>query len=474
MNKDCDKIWTNCLNVIRQEISSQSFQTWFSPIVPKKIQDNVLTVQIPSQIFYEWIEGNYLDVLKKAIGLSINSKCKLEYVIEKRQQTAGGKHLLRQTNQVQDFQKTPLKQLTNGKRPTITFRELPFINRYNFENFVEGRCNRVVKSAATAIAQNPGKTSFNPLMIYGGVGLGKTHIAQAIGNHIMSVFDRNQKIKYVPAELFASQYIHAVRENEIHAFSDKFMDVDLLIVDDIQFLAGKEKTQEIFFHIFNYLHQNGKQLVMTSDTAPHNISGLQERLLSRFKWGLTTQLENPDLDTRISIIEKKASSANLFMDHDVMRYIASFGDLNIREVEGVLISIVAHTTINNVDVTLTLVKQIIGEIAQEVGSEDVSLEKVLDVVANHFRLDSKEIKGSLRTKEVVLARKMIMHIAKTHTNKTLKAIGLFFGKKHHSSIVYAVKNLEDLLNADLKIKKSYFNVLDKLGIFGAKQFIEHL
>lgn len=469
MNNDCARVWASCLDVIKQEISSQSFQTWFSPIVPKKIQDNVLTVQIPNQMFYEWIEGNYLDVLRKAIKSSVNNKCKLEYVVEKRQQISDGKRVLRKPLSPPSFQKTSASQASSKKQPLITFRELPFTNRYNFENFVEGSCNKIVKSAAEAIAQNPGKTSFNPLMIYGGVGLGKTHIAQAIGNHMMVDFDGNKKVKYVPAELFASQYVHAVRENEIHAFSDKFMDADLLIVDDIQFLAGKEKTQEVFFHIFNYLHQNGKQLVMTSDTAPHNISGLQERLLSRFKWGLTTQLETPDVDTRFSIIEKKAASVNLSIEHDVMKYIASFGHLNIRELEGVLTSIVAHTMINKVDVTFALVKQILSDIAQEVDSENISIEKVLNTVASHFRVDAKDIKGSIRTKEVVLARKMIMHIAKTHTDNTLKSIGLFFGKKHHSGVVYAVQNLEELLSSDPRIKKSYFSVLGKLGVFSGRQ-----
>lgn len=464
MDNDCAKVWANCLDVIRQEITVQSFQTWFSPIVPKKILDNVLTVQIPNHMFYEWIEGNYLDVLRKAIKFAVNSNCKLEYVIEKERQTVDSKCASTEAL-VQDLQKVSTKRFSNKKQSTITFRELPFINKYNFENFVEGRCNRIVKSAAQAISQKPGKTSFNPFMIYGGVGLGKTHIAQAIGNHMMLDLYANKKIKYLPAELFASQYVHSVRENEIHTFSDKFMDVDLLIVDDIQFLAGKEKTQEIFFHIFNYLHQNGKQLVMTSDIVPHNISGLQERLLSRFRWGLTTQLENPDIETRFSIIQQKAINLNLFIEHDVINYIASISNLNIRELEGVLTSIMAHTTINKVDVTLSLVKQIVGEIAQEVDSENVSMDEVLNVVANYFRIDFKDIQGGIRTKDVVLARKMVMYIAKAHTNNTLKSIGLFFGKRHHSSIVYAVQNLQELLNVDSRIKKSYFNILDKLGIF---------
>lgn len=446
-------------------MSEQSFQTWFKPIVPKQFQNNILTIQVPNRFFYEWIEEHYIHIVKKAITIVVDKNCKLEYIIE-----------IDKNNSVSEGCKADIvsqkKMITNNivstnsydKKPNlVVFRESLFNTKYKFENFVEGQCNRIVKSAATTIAQSPGSTAFNPFMIYGNVGLGKTHIAQAIGNHIKSC-NADKKVSYVPSELFASQYIHAVRENSIHTFSDKFMDTDLLIVDDVQFLAGKEKTQEIFFHIFNHLHQSGKQLIMTSDTAPQNIDGLQERLLSRFKWGLTTHLQAPDIETRVAIIEKKIADEHVTINADIINYIASFGNTNIRELEGIVTSIIAHASINKRTIDLDLTKQILNSIVKNVQTEDISLEHLLKRVAQYYKLDAKQIQGAARSKEVNFARKIIMYLAKNYTKHTLKSIGLFFGKRHHSTVIHAIQSVNELILTDISFKKSYSSLVGRLGI----------
>lgn len=457
--------WSKCLQIIKKEINEQSFQTWFNPIVAKKFENNTLTIQVPNKFFYEWIEEHYIQILKKAITTVIGKKSKLEYLILVDQVNSSNKNigesidLRRKPKQNNFIQNLNCENNSN----LIIFRESPFIEKYQFENFVEGSCNRIVKSAAATIAQNPGITSFNPFIIYGGVGIGKTHIAQAIGNHMKSC-NKNKKIAYVPSELFASQYVHAVRENNTHAFSDKFMDADLLIVDDIQFLAGKEKTQETFFHIFNHLHQNGKQLVMTSDTAPNTINGLQDRLLSRFKWGLTTELQNPDIDTRVSIITKRAIDTNINISEEIINYIASFSNTNIRELEGILNSISAHASINRRTIDLDLTKQVINSIVKNVQTDNLSLDHLLNVVAQHYKVDAKSIQGASRSKDINFARKIAMYIAKSYTEHTLKSIGLFFGKRHHSTVLYSIQSVNEMLATDKSFKKNCCSLMTKLGI----------
>jgi chromosomal replication initiator protein len=472
MSASCEKTWCDCLVIIKQEISEQSFQTWFRPIVPKKIQNNILTIQVPNRFFYEWIEENYIPILKKAINTVIGKNCKLEYMIESDKNGAVAKGYTCDINSSlnKSIPKNIASSKSYDKSPNLTvFRESVFNSKYNFGNFVEGQCNRIVKSAATTIAQNPGSTAFNPFMIYGSVGLGKTHIAQAIGNYIKS-YNSDKKVSYVPSELFASQYIHAVRENNIYAFSDKFMDVDLLIVDDVQFLSGKEKTQEIFFHIFNHLHQCGKQLIMTSDTPPQNIEGLQERLLSRFKWGLTTHLQAPDIETRVAIIEKKLADECATINSDIINYIASFGNANIRELEGIVTSIIAHASINKRAIDLDLTKEILGSIVKNVQTEDISIEQLLKKVAQYYKIEAKQIQGAVRSKEINFARKIVMYLAKTYTKHTLKSIGMFFGKRHHSTVIHAVQSISDLLATDISFKKSYSSLVVRLGI-GEQQSI---
>lgn len=313
MIKDCSTVWSNCLQVIKENIGEQSFKTWFEPIKPISLRESVLTIQVPSQFFYEWLEEHYVQLLKKVIYQELGSEGRLEYSI-----------IIDRGNEANKPQTVNLptrkipQAVVNSYRPEQNFIKSPFESKtidrnflnsqlnsaYNFENYIEGDCNRLARSAGFAVANKPGTTSFNPLMVYGGVGLGKTHLVQAIGNHIKNS-DPNKFVLYVSSEKFVNQFIESVRNNNVQDFANFYLLVDILIIDDVQFLSGKDKTQEMFFHIFNHLHQSGKQIVMTSDCPPRDLKGLEERLLSRFKWGLTADLQSPDFETRMAIIQKK-------------------------------------------------------------------------------------------------------------------------------------------------------------------------
>ena len=300
-------VWNDCLSIIRESVDEKAFETWFRPIRPLKLENKVLTIEVPSQWFYEWLEEHYISVLRKAVVGTMGEEAKLQYSII----VDGGNHESSPVSIKLPQSGPKNNQNDYNKRSPFTIPEIELNERksqlnynYTFENFVEGDCNRLARSAGFAVAQRPGITSFNPLMFYGGVGLGKTHLVHAIGNYINENF-KNKFVLYVSSEKFTNQFINAVSNNRIQEFQNFYMQVDVLMIDDVQFLAKKEKTQEIFFHIFNHLHQMGKQIIMTSDCPPKDLKGLEERLLSRFKWGLTADLQLPDYETRVAIIKSK-------------------------------------------------------------------------------------------------------------------------------------------------------------------------
>ncbi|RLD25046.1 MAG: chromosomal replication initiator protein DnaA, partial [Bacteroidetes bacterium] len=296
MQKDCNTVWNNCLEIIKEDVADQGFNTWFMPIVPLKLDGKSITIQVPSQFFYEWLEEHYIHVLKKALIAVIGEGAKLEYsvivdqgnkknapyVINLPNRSVGKGGNYRNNERPQGSNPFHLDVLTEPQKSQLN-------QAYSFNSFIEGDCNRLARSAGYAVAKKPGLTSFNPLMIYGGVGLGKTHLVQSIGNEIKANLPE-KFVLYVSSEKFINQFIKAVQNNEVQSFQAYYLQVDVLIIDDVQFFGNKEKTQEIFFHIFNHLHQSGKQIIMTSDRPPKDLKGLEERLLSRFKWGLTADL----------------------------------------------------------------------------------------------------------------------------------------------------------------------------------------
>ncbi len=453
------KTWENCLHFIQEQIPPQSFKTWFEPIKPLALNGDVLTIQVPSQFFYEWLEENYVQVIHSAIKHEIGDTGRLEYsvVMENKDQD----------NSLSTSAKSSTKTAVNEK-----FKNPEFISElsshsnlnasYLFENYIEGDCNRLARSAGYAVAKKPGLTSFNPLMIYGGVGLGKTHLIQAIGNEIKSQHS-DKKIIYVASEKFTNQFIEALKNNNIQDFISYYRDVDVLILDDVQFLKEKEKTQEIFFHIFNHLHQSGKQIIMTSDCAPKDLQGLQERLVSRFKWGLTADLTSPDFETRMAIIKKKLQNDGVVIPDEVLEYIAYTVDTNIRELEGVMVSMVAHASLGNMKVDLELAKRILKNIVKEIDSE-VGIDYIQKTVSDYFKVPQDDLKAKTRKKEIVIARQVAMYFSKDYTNHSLKSIGFHFGGRDHSTVIHAVQSVNDMLDTDAKFRYSVDELKKKLKI----------
>ncbi len=468
------EVWQTCLHLIRSNIADQSYKTWFLPIVPVKLENRVLTIQVPSQFFYEWLEEHYVQLLRMAITSALGEEGRLEYsvIVDQGNSTNSPYTINLPANQAQK-QHQPARAL-NGvvaepgtisnpfalKQVNGTHIESNLNPNYQFENFIEGDCNRLARSAGLAVAQKPGATSFNPLMFYGGVGLGKTHLVQAIGNNIKRQF-QDKVVLYVSSEKFTNQFIDALKNNKVQDFSNFYLLVDVLVIDDVQFLAGKEKTQEIFFHIFNHLHQSGKQIIMTSDCPPIELKGMKERLLSRFKWGLTADLQQPDFETRMAIIKRKVENDGIEIPDNVVEYLAYSIDTNIRELEGVLISLIAHASLNKKDIDLELAKGTLKNIVHNIDAE-VGIDFIQKTVSENFNVKVEDMKAKTRKKEIVVARQVAMYFSKSYTNHSLKTIGYHFGGRDHSTVIHAVQSVNDMMETDNTFKNSLEIIKKKL------------
>jgi chromosomal replication initiator protein len=474
MKKSCKAVWENCLNVIKDNISHQSFKTWFEPIKPIKLEDDVLTIQVPSQFFYEWLEEHYITLLKKTIKKELGQVGRLEYSIVMDNST-------NQNSQYTINMPTSNRKATSNPAVTMPIdlnkgssKEIPnpFIipglkkikvnsqlnENYSFENFIEGDCNRLARSAGFAVASNPGKTAFNPLLIYSNVGLGKTHLAHAIGLEVKNNFP-DKTVLYVTSEQFTNQYIESVRNNNQNDFVHFYQMIDVLIIDDIQFLSKKEKTQDVYFHIFNHLHQNNKQLIITSDKAPVEMEGMNTRLLSRFKWGLSADLQVPDLETRIAIIEKKLYKDGVEMPKDVVEYLAYNILTNVRELEGALISILAQSSLNKKAINLELAKKMIDKFVKNT-TREISIDYIQKVVCDYFGLPLEAINSKTRKREIVQARQLAMFFSKKLTKASLATIGLHCGKKDHATVLHACRTVNNLIDTDKQFRV-YVEELDK-------------
>ncbi len=471
MQNDCHTVWNNCLHIIKEDVAEQAFNTWFMPIVPLRLEGNSLTIQVPSQFFYEWLEEHYVHVLKKALNNTIGEGAKLEYSVivdqGNKQNAPFTINLPNRSSGAGNNRAMAGKKMGNPFHlEAITEPQDSQLNKaYSFDTFIEGDCNRLARSAGYAVAKKPGVTSFNPLMIYGGVGLGKTHLVHSIGNEIKENLPE-KFVLYVSSEKFINQFIKAVQNNEVQSFQAYYLQVDALIIDDVQFFSGKEKTQEMFFHIFNHLHQSGKQIVMTSDRPPKDLKGLEERLLSRFKWGLTADLQQPDFETRMAIIHTKMEAEGIEIPADVCEYLAYTVDTNIRELEGVLISLIAHASLNRRDIDLELAKQIMKNIVHDIETE-VGIDYIQKTVADYFHLSPDDLKAKTRKKEIVIARQVAMYFAKEYTNHSLKSIGYHFGGRDHSTVIHAVQAVNDMMDVNANFKHTLTDLQDKLKIKAA-------
>ena len=478
MTKTLEKVWINCLSIIKDNVPLQAFKTWFEPIKPIKLKGNVLTIQVPSQFFYEWLEEHYIELLKKTIRKEIGPDAKLEYSIVMENNSGNtnpytikipttDKRAIKNPSVAMplDISSNPIKNpfIIPGLRKVNVDSNLN--PNYSFDSFVEGDCNRLARSAGYAVAEKPGGTAFNPLLIYGGVGLGKTHLAHAIGISIKNRFP-NKTVLYVSSEKFTHQFIDSVKNNSTNDFIHFYQMIDVLIIDDVQFFAGKEKTQDVFFHIFNHLHQTGKQLVLTSDKAPVELQGMEQRLLSRFKWGLSADLQIADLETRIAILQKKMYADGIELPKEVVEYLAYSISSNIRELEGALISLIAQSSLNKKSITLELAKQMIDKFVKNTARE-VSIEYIQKVVCDYFDLPIELMKSKTRKREVVQARQIAMYFSKkmTMVKSSLANIGhAIDGGKDHATVLHACRTVNNLAETDKNFRAYLVDLEKKLSI----------
>ncbi|HZH70458.1 MAG TPA: chromosomal replication initiator protein DnaA [Flavobacteriaceae bacterium] len=471
MNKTAQSVWDNCLSFIKDNISPQAFKTWFEPIQAVKLTDKALSIQVPSKFFYEWLEEHYVKILKVSLTKELGEGAKLVYVI-KMENTYGNKQPF--TEKIPSSNRAPAKDqevdvAVKNKNPEL---RNPFIipgirnvkiesqlnPNYNFDSFLEGDSNRLARSAGMAVANKPGGTSFNPLLVFGGVGLGKTHLAHAIGVEIKDKYPE-KTVLYISAEKFTQQHIESVRKNTRNDFIHFYQIIDVLIVDDIQLLAGKTGTQDVFFHIFNHLHQNGKQVILTSDKAPVDMIDIEQRLLSRFKWGLSAELQHPDFETRVSIIKNKLYRDGVEMPEDIIEFLANNIKTNIRELEGAIISLIAHSSFNRKEVTIDLARKIVDNYVKHTKRE-VSIDYIQKVVSDYFQMDVDTLQSKTRKRHIVQARQLAMFFAKKFTKASLASIGSQIGKRDHATVLHACKTVDNLTSTDKQFRK-YVDDLNK-------------
>lgn len=470
MERDCIKIWSKCLALIREQVIPEKFRVLFEPIRALKFKEDILTIQVPSAYIYEALEGEYIDILKNALQTVIGPKAKLEYsvVVERvkasepltttlasspvRKPAVSTVYLDKTVN---TGLKNPFERASN--RIQIDSQLNP---SYTMDSYIEGACNRLARSAGMAIAQRPGGTAFNPLLIYGGSGLGKTHLAQAIGLEVKQNFP-NKVVLYVSTNIFQTQFTEAVRRNEVNDFLHFYQLIDVLILDDIQELAGKTGTQNTFFHIFNHLHQSGKQLILTCDKAPAELEGMEDRLLSRFRWGLSAEIKAPDFDTRKEIVINKARKDGIDFSEEVIEYICKYVDNNVRELEGAMISLLAQSTFNKKDLTVEVVQEILGKMVKK-NTEELTVDRIQQVVCDHFKISEELLQTKTRKREVVQARQLAMYFSKNYTKYSLAYIGSQIGKKDHATVLYACKAVTDMMETDRNFRTQVEEIQRKL------------
>jgi chromosomal replication initiator protein len=473
MDKTFEKVWQNCLEIIKDIVEWQHFKTWFEPIKPVGIQDKVLTIQVPSQFFFEYLEEHYVSLLAKTLKRELGKEARLEYRIMVDSGNSKNKPLTMRVpaqeyktyNNEMDF---PLVINNPVKNPFIIpgLKKMqidPQLNSsYTFDAFIEGDCNRVARRAGKTVAEKPGSTSFNPLVIYGGVGLGKSHLAQAIGNEVKRLH-QNKVVLYVGSEKFINQFIDHSRNNAINDFIHFYQMIDVLIIDDVQFFNRAEKSQDAFFSIFNHLHQSGKQLILTSDKSPKDLEGVQDRLLSRFRWGLSADLQAPSYETKIEILEHKMRKDGLDLPKEVVKYIAYNMNSNVRELEGALISLLAQSSLNKREIDMELTKKVLRNFVKS-SSREITIDTIQKMVCDYFDVPYDKLLQKTRKREVVQARQITMFLSKAFTKNSLKTIGEHFGGRDHTTVIHSCQTVKDLMDTDSLFKESVLELQHKVQL----------
>lgn len=482
MERTAEQAWDECLDVIRDNVSGQSFRTWFQPLKPIRLEvkdgSPQLTIQLPSRFYFEWLEEHYFTLLRKTVTKVLGDAGRLYYDVQIRKEDvttgeAGTTMHLPARKPANEPQSVSAALHVEGRRLEGGISN-PFVipgirkvqvdsqlnSSYTFDRFIEGDCNRLARSASLAIAQQPGATSFNPFLLYGGVGLGKTHLIQAIGNYIKASQPADT-VLYISSERFTNEFVQAIQHNRVSDFSMFYRQIDLLIIDDVQFFAGKEKTQEEFFHIFNALHQSGKQIVLSADRAPRDIQGMEERLLSRFQWGLSADLQSPDFETRIAILHRKSTEDGIDIAPDVLEFIARNITSNIRELEGALIRLLAHGTLHKREIDLELSKELLRDLMGDT-RVTLTIDQIQKLVCAYFNIAEDLVRAKTRKREVVQARQVAMYFSKQLTQHSLKTIGLHFGGRDHSTVIHANQSVENQIETDASFREVVDEIRHKM------------
>lgn len=436
MNSHLITKWGKCLEIIRDNVPEAVFATWFADIKPLKYEDNTLTIQVKSNFVYEFLEGNYVELLGYTLNKVMGEGTQLMYSV-----------LTDKENDLSIEIETE-RGKSNAETATDEWDSM-LINRYTFDNYVEGISNRLPRSVAESVANKPGR-AFNPLFIHGASGVGKTHLVNAIGCKIKELHPE-LRVLYISAHLFQVQYTDSILQKSFNDFMRFYQSIDVLIIDDIQEIAGLQKTQNAFFHIFNHLHLNGKQLIMTSDRSPMQLKGMEERLITRFKWGLTAEIERPDLELRKSILRSKTHKDGLKFPDEVINYIAEHVDASVRDLEGIIASLMAHSTINNADVDLNLARRIVGDIS-EYEKPALTIETILKTVSDFYGVEISAINTRSRKREVVLVRQVAMYLAKKYLDLSTAKIGLYIGNRDHATVLHACKTVTNLCETDKQFR----------------------
>ncbi len=450
LEKNAKDIWKECLSLIKENVPFITYNTWFLPIKPFELDNSTLKIYVPNNFFVEWIEEHYNTLINKTVAQVLGDLGRLVYVIYEEKEIA-----------VEPIPLTPSNGSVTGVIQNKPLDYETFLNpRYTFDNFVKGEGNQLARAAAMAVGDSPGQTSFNPLFIYGGVGLGKTHLIHAIGNKILDKYP-SKRVIYVSSDAFTVEFVEAIQSNSLNEFSGFYKSMDALIIDDIQFLVGKEKTQDLFFQIFNTLHQSGKQVILSSDKPPKDLKGLNERLISRFSWGLSADIQPPDFETRVAILKNKSDVYGISLSREIVEYIAQNVSSNIRELEGCLIKLLANSSLNSKEIDFELVKKTVREVSTN-KQVNISVELITKIVCEFFGVEENKLREKNRKKEVVLARQVAMYLSKQLTKSSLKTIGLHFGGRDHSTVIHSQTTIEQLILKDPKAKETLGSLKNKI------------
>ncbi|MHB8909050.1 MAG: chromosomal replication initiator protein DnaA [Syntrophales bacterium] len=432
-----DELWDKTLKIIKEKVSQQNFETWIRPIRLTAIEGTQASMAVPNRFFRDWLIENYLDLLRESIKSAAGVAMEVDFMVQ-----ADSRH---------DAAKgtggsAPAPAKSPAKKPVRTSIHTTLNPNYSFDRFVVGASNQFAHAASVAVADQPAK-NYNPLFIYGGVGLGKTHLLNAIGLKTLKLFP-DMNVVYVSAEVFMNELINSIRYDKMPKFREKFRNIDCMLIDDIQFIAGKERTQEEFFHTFNTLHDAGKQIVVTSDKFPKDIPNLEGRLRSRFEWGLIADIQPPEIETKIAILEKKAQENHISLPGNISLYIASQAETNIRELEGYLVRIAAYSSLTGHEIDMDLVKAVLKKLLRREEKREITIEEIIKAVATKLGIKIADIKSPKKNKDLVLARQVSMFLAREMTSASFPDIGTKIGGRDHSTVIYAHNKIKKAVEAD--------------------------